>query len=133
MVTARQFFYLSQVLAVFVFGVVALSIAQAHAKSDFVLKTNIADEIKMMVDTLVAVPGEALVKVPYNTTDYSLLLTSENIAIFKKGENKEQWTIRPFFLPEGYHAQGSSVDLGRVCLEKKGKSITLRRCLEDER
>ncbi len=133
MVAARQLMWVFQLLAVVAFGFVAVSIAQAYTKSDFVIKNNLADDIQMMINTLVAVPGEAVVKVPYNTSAYGLLLTNTEVAIIEGGESRLQWTIRPFFLPKGYHAEGSSASTSHTCLEKKERKITLRGCFENER
>jgi len=104
------------------------SIAYAYGSSTMAAKVNAAEEIRMMVDTLVGVPGEAVVEYSKNVSQFSLLLDNAGIAVFEKGQAKNLWIIREFNLPKGYKAEGSAENETRVCLEKKVKKIILRPC-----
>lgn len=115
--------------------VVSLSfgIAKGAASGERTEKKILAEEIRMMVDTLAGVPGEAVVEYPYNVSEYSFLFDKGSIAVFKEGEDKGDWAVREFFLPEDYSAVGVLKGEERLCLEKKEKSILLRKCEVDEK
>lgn len=104
------------------------SIAYAYGSSTMVAKVNAAEEMRMMVDTLVGVPGEAVVEYPKNVSEFIFVLDSAGIAVFEKGQAKNLWIIREFNLPSGYKAEGSVENEAKVCLEKKEKKIILRKC-----
>ncbi|MBI2662272.1 hypothetical protein HYX11_02325 [Candidatus Woesearchaeota archaeon] len=104
------------------------SIAYAYGSSTMVAKVNVAEEIRMMVDTLVGVPGEAIVEYPKNVSGFIFILDNAGIAVLEKGQAKNLWIIREFNLPNGYKTEGSTENEARVCLEKKEKKIILRKC-----
>lgn len=107
------------------------SIAQAYGKSETVAKINVAQDLQMMVDTLVGVPGNALVKYPHDVSTFSFLLRSGSIAVFTKGQAEQLWIVRKFSLPDGYVAEaaGGVIEATKeLCLEKTEKKILLRAC-----
>src|SRR3989344_5817439 len=76
-----------------------LQIAEKYANSETTNKINIAEDIKMMVDTLVGTPGDGTVQYPANVSKYSFILSSSSITVFIKGEGEQQIVTRQFFLP----------------------------------
>jgi hypothetical protein len=112
---------------------IVFSIVKEMASGERTEKKILAEEIRMMIDTLVGVPGGAVVEYPYNVSEYSFLLDKGSIAVFKEGEDKVNWAIRNFYLPEGYDAVGILDEEERLCLEKKERSILLRECKIDEK
>ena len=120
-----------EVLAVVLVVFTTAKIATAYGQSETVAKINTAEDLRMMIDTLVGVPGEALVKYPHNVSTFSFLLRTGSVSVFTKGENEKFWVVRKFSLPEGYSAEtdGGVVEgTSSVCLEKKIKKILLRPC-----
>lgn len=107
--------------------------ASGLAKGERTEKAILAEEIRMMVDTLVGVPGEAVVEYPYNVSRYVFILNEEGVSVFKEDEDKDNWAVRKFFLPKGYDASGTLEEEERLCLEKKEKNIRLRECKDDEK
>lgn len=122
-----------ELLAVILVISMTFSVAKGMAKGERVEKVSLAEEIRMMVDTLVSVPGEAVVEYPHNVSEYFFLLDKGSISVFKEGDDKVNWVIRNFYLPEGYETVGSLKGKERACLEKKGKNIFLRECKADEK
>lgn len=118
-----------KLLAVLLVGSIALSKAMAFAKKDTIFRTNTAEDLKMMIDTLAGVSGDAIVEYPSDVSGYSFILNNRELSVFKKGEAKAGWTTRIFFLPESYSAQGVVEGEAKICLEKKSKVILLRKCL----
>ncbi len=106
-----------------------LRIAQAYASSETVNKINLAEDIRMMVDTLVGTPGDAVVQYPGNVSQYSFILSSESITVFIKGEGEQKRVTRHFFLPERYDAFGTVEGKGTICLEKEKRKMVLRECI----
>lgn len=120
-----------EILVVIAVVFTTTSIAQAYGKSETVAKINVAQDLQMMVDTLVGVPGNALVKYPHEVSTFSFLLRSGSIAVFTKGEAEQLWIVRKFSLPDGYVAEatGGVIEATKeLCLEKSGKKILLRAC-----
>lgn len=115
--------------------VLVITAAEALAKlrsSDRVFKTNLANDMVMMADTLVGVSGEAVIEYPKNTSDYIVLLGQDKVRVFKREEGENQGVEKTFILPEGYKTLGSLEEKERLCLEKKEKTIFLRECKPDE-
>lgn len=117
-----------EILAVLLVVYLTTSIAYAYGSSTMVEKVNAAEEMRMMIDTLVAVPGEAVVEYPKNVSGFIFILDNAEIAVFEKGQEGNLWIIRQFVLPFGYSAEGSAEQVERVCLEKKNKKVVLRQC-----
>ncbi len=105
-----------------------LRIAEAYASSETVNKINLAEDIRMMVDTFVGTPGEAQVQYPGNVSQYSFILSSDSITVFIKNEGEQKRVTRYFFLPEGYDAFGTVEGKEALCLEKEKHKIVLREC-----
>ncbi len=117
-----------ELLAVILVVFTSVSIAQAYGKSETVKKINTAEDIRMMIDTLVGVPGNALVKYPVDVSTFSFILREGSLAAYTKGDAEQLWIVRKFSLPEGYAAEGVLSGEKELCLEKKGKKILLRNC-----
>jgi len=117
-----------EILAVLLVVYLTTSIAYAYGSSTMVEKVNAAEEMRMMIDTLVAVSGDAVVEYPKNVSGFNFILDNAGIAVFEKGQEKNLWVIREFILPYGYNTEGSTENAERVCLEKKGKKVVLRQC-----
>lgn len=117
-----------EIIAVVIVVSMMISVANSYAQSDKTLKLGAAEDIRMMVDTLVAVPGEGVVAYPQNVSLYSFILDSGSVTLFKKGESEALWITRTFILPEGYAAEGVLEEKEHLCLEKKAKRILLREC-----
>lgn len=113
-----------------VIGIVTMTIAVARGmgESETVEKINIANDIRMMVDTLVSIPNDAKIEYPGNVSKYTILLEQGSVSVWKKGENDAVKVIRTFYVPEGYTAAGAAEQKLKICMQKSGKSISLRPC-----
>jgi hypothetical protein len=122
------------VLAVLMFSGILIGVAQKYNNSNTVFEIGTAEDVVMMVNTLVGVPGEAEVIYPNNVSGYGFLIESGSISLWKTGDKKNQakWITRSFFLPEGYTAQGSFENNDGLCLDKKktpaGVVIQMKGC-----
>lgn len=103
-------------------------LAQKYASSETANKVNLAEDVKMMVDVLVGTPGEALIEYPGNVSKYTLLLNSNSIRVFIKGDGELKTVMRQIFLPTGYTALGTLEEQSRLCLLKEKQQILLQRC-----
>jgi hypothetical protein len=121
-----------ELLVVVLVVAMTFSIAGSMAKGERVEKVVLAEEIRMMMNTLVSVSGEAVVEYPYNVSKYVFLLNENSVTVFVEGEDKVNWAVRTFYLPEGYEAAGSLKGKERACLEKTGRNIFLRECGAEE-
>ncbi|MEK6809650.1 MAG: hypothetical protein AABY40_03175 [Nanoarchaeota archaeon] len=117
-----------EIIIILVSAGLIFSLAYKFSSSETTNKIILADDIKMMVDTLVGTPGEAMVKYPEPVSKYTFILSSGTITVFIKGEGEQQKIVRHFSLPEGYQAFGTLEDKDNLCLEKEQQKIVLREC-----
>lgn len=121
-----------EILVVLMISYILVSVGRSFAESETAMKITAAQDIQMMADTLVAVPGEAVVKYPSDVSALTFILDTNGIAVFKKGEPETKWKVQQFFLPAGYAAEGTLEERSWLCLEKKNKKILLRECKSNE-
>jgi len=121
-----------ELMAVIVIITILISYAKAVGESDSTIKIRTANNIQMMVDTLVGVPGAAVVEYPDQIGNLSLALYKDRIEVFPPGQPKKLRLFRKFYLPKDYSAVGGLERPKRFCLEKKDKTITLRECTKEE-
>ena len=119
-----------EIIIILVSAGLIFSLAYKFSSSETTNKIILADDIKMMVDTLVGTPGEAIVQYPEPVSKYTFILSSGSITVFIKGEGDQQKIVRHFSLPEGYQAFGTLEDKDDLCLEKGQKKIILRECVK---
>ena len=106
------------------------SFAAIKLSSDETLvQMNLANDIKMMVDVLVGVPGEVVVEVPYETSKYTIILRQDLVEVIVGNEMPIQKYLS---LPSGFRAAKKIENVKRVCLVKKERIITMRACEENE-
>lgn len=116
-----------EILAVLAIIFILVSVADVLGNSDTVFKINAVEDIRMMINTLVGVTGDAVVEYPNDVSEYIFILSQNKILMFKEDE-RDQKIERMFFVPEGYSAQGVTEEVEKICLEKRDKTILLRPC-----
>ena len=130
--------WIFEVIAVIAVIVMALWIATKFSDETALRKINAAEDIAMMVNTLVALPGEALVEYPRDLSKFTVALTAQYVVVFEK-EAKIDGETRNFILPSCHAATEamqpscySAVDIvkqkAKVCLKKVGKTISIGEC-----
>lgn len=119
-----------ELLVVVLVSFTLTSAASAMGKSDLVMKVKVAEDLRQMVEIMGSVPGDALVKYPYNVSSFVFILSQGSIAVFEKGEVQSNWVVRDFFVPEEMIVSGILEQKSNLCLEKKNKFIQLRECHE---
>ena len=117
-----------EIMIVLIAAYSIFAIASKFASSETTNKIILADDIKMMIDTLIGTPGEAVVQYPENVSKYTFILSSSSISVFIKGEGEQKKILRYFSLPEGYQAFGAVEGRDTLCLGKEQKKIILREC-----
>ena len=117
-----------EIIIILISAALIFGLASKFANSETTNKIIIADDLKMMIDTLVGTPGESMVRYQEPVSTYSFILTTTSITVFIKGEGEHQKIVRYFSLPEGYQAFGALEGKDNVCLEKEQKKIVLREC-----
>ena len=96
-----------EVLVVLLVVAMTFSIANAYAGSTLITKISYAEELEMMVNALVSVPGDALVEFPYNVSGYVVLFDpAEEIIVRLESETNDMGQKRRVYLPEGFTMAG---------------------------
>ncbi|NQV91185.1 hypothetical protein HQ489_01815 [Candidatus Woesearchaeota archaeon] len=106
----------------------AFSIAEKFATSQTSNKYNLANDFGLMVNTLVASPGHAIVNYPGDLTPFNIVLKQNYVEIWEAEGSKS--TIKKMFdVPIGYKLSGFTEKQKDVCLEKTlDREIKLRKC-----
>ena len=121
-----------KILAVLLVGGLAASKAVQFADKETIVKVNMAEDIHAMVDVLVGIPGDAVVKYPGDSSSLIVILRSDAVSVFKRGDPDHLHIIREFILPAGFTTSGITEEESPSCLEKKGKNIELMRCRDEQ-
>lgn len=119
-----------EVLVVVIVVGLVFRVAVSYGKSETITKINIANDVVMMINTLVGSPGNAVVEYPHNLTAYNLVLSSEEIVVFKKTDQQSEYTRRNIRLPAEFSGEGFREKTEKVCLRKEQKKIILDECYE---
>ncbi len=122
-----------EIIAVLVVGVMITKYAMTIANSETVTKINLANNLQMMMNTLVATPGDAIIAYPYNVSKFNLILSQSSVTVTQPNDLSVEKIIRGFNLPTDYEALGVLEQKGKVCLEKKSTRIILRECNSESR
>jgi len=107
-------------------------IAHAYGSSLLTQEVNIAEDVRMMVNTLISVPGDAVVKYPRNISEFRLILRQDSVSVFREGDSPAEHIKRIFYLPKNYTAVGAVEGVDYFCLDKKKRKVLLRHCNENE-
>jgi len=113
--------FLFEIIVVVFIGYMAFEIADTFGSSETTNKINLANDISLMINTLVSIPGDAVVEYPGNVSKYTFVLTSHAITVFIKDDSEIKRQIQSFHLPPGYSARGryrsvSSLHTGFPCV-----------------
>lgn len=106
----------------------ALIVAADYDNSNAITKTNAAEEISIMVNTLAGLPGDALIEYPVDVQPFTFSLSQHRITVINTDRSEEMQAIEEFFLPPGFQAAGFVENAQRFCLEKIQKTIQLKAC-----
>jgi hypothetical protein len=119
--------------ALFVIVIIAMltSGATRLGESASLKKINAAEEIRLIANALLAVPGEGVVEYPRGK-GLVLSLTAGEVQAYTEGENEALWIKRTIVLPEGYTAFGTVKGSSSVCVEKQKTQLSLRICKAQE-
>ena len=133
-----------EILVVIIVVGMAFFVAKSYAKSETIQKELITEDLRMMVNALVAVPGDATVQYPHDTSAYTFFLTDSEVIGFVKGEESQELgkVSKNIFLPVAdakvspptkiFTASGTVEGKKSICLEKIKKRISLKPCSEIE-
>lgn len=97
--------------------------AKSAADSERVKKLTLAEDVRMGVEMLAGLSGEAMIKYPAEVSDYKIILSSGMVVVF--GEEGVEKVGLGFSMPEGYVVQGNSEYRDWLFLKKEGKEIKL--------
>ncbi|MBI2103195.1 hypothetical protein HYT55_05105 [Candidatus Woesearchaeota archaeon] len=117
------------VVVILVIGI-ALTVATRLGEPETMTKITAAEDMTMMVNVLVSMPGNVIVEYPRNMSLYALaFVSSSSLAIYEGDKSTDiDPALRMFLLPMGYTAVGFVKEKARVCLQKEGKKIILTEC-----
>lgn len=114
------------ILSIVIF--MTFSIAKAYASSETTHKINIANDLQLMINLLVATPGDAVLAYPENLAQYTILLRSDGVQVWLPSDQDHEKIVRYFSLPKGYTTTGQLVQKEKLCLYKEQRTIILRAC-----
>lgn len=119
-----------EVLVVVIVMGMTLSIAVKLGTSEGVTKTDILNDIYLMVNAMVTMNADLVVEYPFHDlSKYDFIITDNEVNLISEGNLPLKKRIS---LPEGYKAEGLAEKQPVICLEKKDKKILLRSCKREE-
>ncbi len=121
---------LFELLVVVLIVSIALSVSHSYGNSNTLNKIIYTKDLYLMINTLVAMPGDAVVEFPQNVSAFGFIVLDSEVQGYVAGESqrpelKEHQTL---YLPSGYSASGALEGQARICVEKKGTYILLKAC-----
>ena len=127
---AVNFMIMFEVMVVVLVVGMSFYMASKYSEDEGVQRLLYTKEIALMVDALIGVPGDALVRFPYNGSRFTFLLNKGEIvgAIVGEERNELQKNREKFHLPQGYQAEGVVQGEQDVCLQKIRKRVVLGSC-----
>lgn len=117
-----------EILVVIMAGIITTQIANNYASSDTVERARIANDLEMMANILVGIPGSTVIEYPEDVSKYALSLTTDKVSVFTKNEALITHTTRNLHLPNGFRAEGFEEGIKKVCLTKRNKIVFLEDC-----
>jgi len=104
-------------------------IATSMANSETVNKALLAEDLSMLVNTMVAVPGDVEMGYPIgnlseiNVSKYNIVIVNDNnqIQVYLPDDTELNKAKRNFDLPDGYNVAGGIFQEEKFCLEKRIK------------
>ena len=98
-----------------------VKIAESYGSTTGTQKAILSKDLKMMVDTLVATPGDVVVEYPGDVSSYQFHLFQDHILVALYDEDKGFGISNYFSLPKGYKATGSVMESEKLCFVKQNK------------
>ncbi len=114
-----------------IIGVVAIIMlyVQDLSSSERVERINIANDLALMVNTLVATPGDAVVQYPTSLEEYTIILISsqtDNQGAIEVISDSKKRARAELILPQGIIAGGTHEKKEDFCLRKEKRTITIK-------
>jgi len=119
---------IGELLVISIIIFTTIKIAHAYGSSLLTAKMNSAEDVRMMIDVLVGVPGDAEVVYPHDVSPFTFNLQDNSIIVLDEKDNKNTRVTRAFFLPNDYTAQGFVENPSKLCMKKRDTKITLFEC-----
>ncbi|MBI2112863.1 N-acetylmuramoyl-L-alanine amidase [Candidatus Woesearchaeota archaeon] len=123
-------YFMAELLVLALISYVVMHNVFGLVEKDAVLREVVHEDLRMMIDTLAALPGDAIVKYPHDLSAFIIVVADNSqITLFKEGDTAKNW--KHFFLPQGYNISERVEKKANVCLVKTKKTIILKECLEE--
>ncbi len=96
---------------------------------DAVIQKNVMNGVKLTAESLAAVSGNAVVELPYDGSDYGVVLRPGEVEVV----DEEGFAVKDaLHLQENIVAAASVKGVERLCLTKEKNFISIRECSETE-
>lgn len=118
-----------ELLVIILVVFMAFSRSKDLGESDRVVRQKAVEELVMMVNTLAALPGDAVVEYPGNMTQYTIILENNQVAVGKTTPEGKisagESVVKTLILPTGYEAEGIVQNTEKIYLKKENKKMRL--------
>ena len=121
-----------EVLAVIVVVGILFAGTAAYATSGGIVGIRANNELYLLLNALIAVPGDVHLEFPQDLSSYRVELQDSAVVttLIEEGQ-KTREAKKILRLPEGYTLSGAVEGESRICLEKKGQHLLLLPCPEE--
>jgi len=121
-----------ELIVVISIAFIVFEVSTAYAKSDTVIKVNSADNLGMMVETVVAIPGDIVVQYPKDLSKFNVLVDANRVLVMLKDDPITKRAQTNFNVPSGYVVRGIVKNKKFICIDKKNKEVLIRACKDNE-
>ena len=110
-----------------IIGVVALVMLYARdlSTSERIERINVANDLKLMIDTLVATPGDVVIKYPHELNNYNVVMGANKGAGFLEVIGESSRTKENFVVDKDIVISGVHEKKPQLCLRKEKRTITI--------
>lgn len=121
-------FIVFEILAVIIIVQAVFQIAANYGDSTTIKKVQMANDLVLMVNQLVATPGNAVIEYPGDSSEYTVSLYASSVEVSVNSDSDVNIAVRKYSLPKGYQAKGTISKIENLCLKKEGNLIKVEEC-----
>tara|TARA_Y100000310_G_C20615762_1_gene780523 strand:+ start:377 stop:787 length:411 start_codon:yes stop_codon:yes gene_type:complete len=121
-------FIIFEILVVVIIVQAVFQVAAAYGDSVTIRKVQMANDLVLMVNHLVATPGDVKIEYPGDSSNYLVTLHTSSVEVSIEGDEDVNIAVRVYSLPQGYEAKGTVSKVENLCLVKDDNLIKVEEC-----
>lgn len=118
-----------ELMAVVMVVYIAIEVGAKAATEKSIVKTMASNDLAMMVNVLIATPGDVIVQYPRDLSELKVALLPSSVVVYEEDFRTDASAVQnPVILPDGYALSGIVEHESKVCLIKDKHFISVEGC-----